>query len=153
MSSTFTPSPVQPPPAEHPRRRGAGGTPGGIGTFLLGVVLVAAGGWLITNQVIVTGSFNLFGHIFGGSGFGLTMLPLLAGVGWLFFNGKSIGGWVVTLAGIAMILAAVLMNLQIFWRPTSLFNTVAMWGMLAAGLGLVFRSLRAADAHAPPPAS
>jgi uncharacterized protein len=149
MSSTFTPSPVQQPPAQPPVRRGAGGTPGGIGTFVLGVVLVAAGGWLITNQVSVTGSFNLFGHIFGGGGFGLTMLPLLVGVGWLFFDGKSVPAWIVTLAGIAMILAAVLMNLQIFWRPTSLFNTLAMWGMLAAGLGMVFRSLRAA-APAPP---
>ena len=105
-----------------------------------------AGGWLISNQVMVHGSFNLFGSIFGGGGFGLTMLPLLVGVGMLFFNGKSFAAWLVTFAGIAIVLAAVLMNLQIWWRPTSLFNTVLMWGLLAAGLGMIFRSVRSYEA-------
>ena len=40
-------------------------------------------------------------------------------------------------------LAGIIANLQIFFRPTSLFNTLVMLGMLAAGLGLVARSLRA----------
>ena len=51
--------------------------------------------------------------------------------------------WVVTFAGMAIILAAILMNLNIVWQSTSLFNTLMMFGMLAAGLGMVFRSLRA----------
>ena len=147
---TYTPTPLNESNAPHPvprHKRGAGGTPGGIGTFLIGLVLAAAGTWLITNQVTVTSSFSFFGFSRQGT-FGLTMVPLLVGIGLLFFNGKSIAGWIVTIAGAAMILAAVLMNLQIFWRPTSLFNTIMMWGMLAAGLGMVFRSLRAY----PPPA-
>jgi hypothetical protein len=150
MSETYTPSPVpssdqQPGRSPVPvQRRGAGGTPGGIGSFLIGVVMVAVGGWLITNQVTVTGSgFSFFGTWFGSGGFGLTMLPLLVGIGILFMNGKSVLGWLVTISGMGMILAAVLMNLSIFWAPTSLFNTVMMWGILAGGLGLVFRSLRA----------
>ena len=128
-----------------PVRRGAGGTPGGIGTFFLGVALTVVGGYLILNQVTVHGSFNLFARFgLGGSGgFGLTMLPLLVGIGLLFFDGKSILAWGFTGAGVAMIFAAILMNLNIYWQSTSLFNTLMMFGMLAAGLGLVFRSLRA----------
>lgn len=144
MSSTFTPTPVQ--PNTPPVRRGAGGTPGGVGTFFVGLILAAAGGWLVTNQVTVYSSYNFFGFSRQGT-FGLTLLPLLIGIGFLFFNGKSVIGWIVTIAGIAMIFAAVLMSLQIGWRPTSLFNTVMMWGMLAAGLGMIFRSLRS---YAPP---
>jgi hypothetical protein len=35
------------------------------------------------------------------------------------------------------------MSLSIHWEPTSLFNTLLMFGILAAGLGMIFRSLRA----------
>ena len=126
-------------------RRGAGGTPGGLGTFFVGLILAGAGLYLVLNQVTVTGSFNLFGFLGLGSGggFGLTMLPLLIGIGTLFFNGKSVLGWLITILGSAMIMAAILMNMSIFFRPTSLFNTILMFGMLAAGLGMIFRSLRA----------
>ena len=42
-------------------RRGAGGTPGGVGTFLLGVGLSVLGGYLVLNQVQVSSSFTFFG--------------------------------------------------------------------------------------------
>jgi hypothetical protein len=127
-----------------PRVRGAGGTPGGVGTFIAGLLLSAVGGYLVLNQVQVTSSFMFFG-LWGFSrpaSFGLTMLPMLIGVGVLFFDGKSKLGWVRTVGGALTILAAVLMSLSIHWETTSLFNTLLMFGMLAAGLGLVARSLR-----------
>jgi uncharacterized protein len=127
-----------------PRARGAGGTPGGIGTFFAGLLLTVVGGYLVLNQVQVTSSFNFFG-LWGWNrpaGFGLTMLPLLIGVGVLFFDGKSKLGWILTAGGFLTILAAVLMSLSIHWEPTSLFNTLLMFGLLAAGVGLVARSLR-----------
>ena len=126
-------------------RRGAGGTPGGVGTFFLGLALTVLGGYLILNQVQVSSSFSFFG-LWGwnrNAGFGLTMLPLLIGIGVLFFDGKSKLGWILTVGGVLTILAAVLMSLSIQWAPTSLFNTLMMFGLLAGGLGLVARSLRA----------
>jgi len=127
------------------RARGAGGTPGGVGTFLLGVGLSVLGGYLVLNQVQVSSSFTFFGLWGGGrtAGFGLTMLPLLIGIGVLFFDGKSKVGWFLSVGGLLTILAAVLMSLSIHWAQTSLFNTLLMFGMLAAGFGLVARSLRA----------
>jgi uncharacterized protein len=124
-----------------PERRGAGGTPGGIGEFLGGTVMAAAGGYLLTDQVQVTTSFW---HFWGGSSFGLTLVPLLVGVGILFFNGKSWAGWLLTLVGVTIILAGILMNMDIYFKPTSLFNTIIMLVLLAGGIGLVARSLRAA---------
>jgi hypothetical protein len=127
------------------RRRGAGGTPGGVGTFFFGLILTVLGGYLILNQVQVTSSFTFFG-LWGWSrpgGFGLTMLPLLIGIGVLFFDGKSKVGWTLCIGGALTILAAVLMSLSIYWQRTSLFNTILMFGLLAAGLGLVARSLHA----------
>ena len=119
--------------------RGAGGTPGGVGAFFAGLVMVAAGGYLLLNQVQVTTSFWRFGAY---GGFGLTLLPLLAGVAFLFYNGRSVVGWLLTLAGLTFILAGVLMNMDIYFRQTTLFNTLMMLGLLFGGIGLVAKSLR-----------
>jgi len=121
--------------------RGAGGTPGGIGQFVVGLVMVVAGGYLILNQVQVTTSSWRFGQY---GGFGLTLLPLLAGIGMLFYNGKSVIGWLLTIAGTAVILASILMNMDIYFRQTTLFNTIVMLGLLFGGLGILARSLRSA---------
>ena len=122
--------------------RGAGGTDGGVGLFLIGFVCVIAGGWMLLNQVTVTGGgWSLWGY----NSFGLSLLPLLVGIGVLFFNGKSVIGWLLLMAGTVIILAGILMNLRIHFQATSLFNTLVMLGLLAAGIGLVARSLRATE--------
>jgi hypothetical protein len=119
--------------------RGAGGTEGGIGTFLIGFAMAVAGAWLLTNQVTVTSGFW---HIGGYSAFGLSLLPFIIGIGLLFFNGRSILGWLLTLAGAVIIFAGIIANLEIYFRATTLFNTLVMLVLLFGGLGLVARSLR-----------
>ena len=119
--------------------RGAGGTPGGTGQFLAGVVMAAVGAYLLTQQVQVTTSYW---HFWGANAFGLTLLPLLVGVGMLFFNGRSIAGWLLTIVGCAIIFSGILMNMDIYFRQTSLFNTLVMLVLLAGGIGLVARSLK-----------
>jgi hypothetical protein len=121
--------------------RGAGGTPGGTGTFLAGSAMVVAGGYLLLTKVTVTSGFWSF---YGVNAFGLSMVPLLAGIGVLFYDGRSKLGWALTGAGSVIILAGIIANLQIYFRPTSLFDTLMILGLLAGGLGLVARSLRAA---------
>ena len=119
--------------------RGAGGTSGGIGQFFIGLAMAVSGGYLLTNQVTVTSGFAAW---FGPHTFGLSLLPLIVGVGILFFDGKSVLGWLLTAAGVIFIFLGVLMNLRVYFEPTSLFNTVIMIVLLAGGLGLVARSLR-----------
>ena len=120
------------------RIRGAGGTPGGIGEFFLGLVMVVIGAYLITNRIVVVSSYWSFG---GYSMLGLSLLPLIIGIGILFFNGKSIIGWILLLLGVVIIFAGVLMNLQIYFQATSLFGTIVMIVLLAGGIGLIFRAL------------
>ena len=119
--------------------RGAGGTKGGIGEFFVGLAMAVAGGYLLTNQVTVTTGYW---HIGGRPAFGLTLVPLILGIGLLFFNGKSIAGWLLTFTGAIIILAGIITHLDIYFQPTSLFNTLLMLGLLAGGIGLVARSLR-----------
>jgi uncharacterized protein len=122
--------------------RGAGGTEGGVGTFLFGFLMAVAGGYLLTNQVTVTsGYWRVWGH----NAFGLSLLPFIVGIGFLFFSGKSIIGWVLTVAGAVIIFVGILNNLEIYFRPTSLFNTLLMLVLLVGGIGLIARSLRPAS--------
>lgn len=121
--------------------KGAGGTPGGFGTFFGGLAMVAVGGYLLLQQVTVTSGFWSW---FGGHTFGLTLVPLLVGIGFLFFDGKSFVGWTLTVLGSLLIVAGIIANLQIIFAPTSLYNTLIMLGLLAGGLGLIARSLRSA---------
>jgi hypothetical protein len=122
------------------RFRGAGGTPGGLGEFLLGFVMACAGGYLLTQQVTVTSGFWTF---WGYNAFGLTLVPLLIGVALLFFNGRSRVGWLLLIGGATILLAGILINLEIYFRQTSLFNTLLMLVLLFGGVGLIARSLRA----------
>jgi len=122
------------------RVRGAGGTSGGIGQFLLGLCMAVAGGYLLTNQVTVTTTWWRWG---GYSAFGLSLIPLIFGIGLLFFNGRSVAGWLLTIAGAVIIFAGILTHLDIYFQQTSLFNTLLMLVLLAGGIGLVARSLRA----------
>jgi hypothetical protein len=116
-----------------------GGTPGGLGSFLLGLALAIAGGYLLLNQVQVTSGFW---HWWGPNTFGLTLIPLILGFGLLFFNGRSPLGWILVFGGAVIILAGVISSLEIYYRQTSLFNTILMLALFAAGLGLMARGLR-----------
>jgi len=118
---------------------GAGGTSGGMGAFFAGLAMAVSGGYLLTNQVTVSSGFATW---FGPHTFGLSLLPLIVGIGALFFDGKSVLGWVLTTAGVLFIALGVLVNLRVYFEPTSLFNTVIMIVLLAGGLGLVARSLK-----------
>jgi hypothetical protein len=124
--------------------RDVGGTRGGIGTFLIGLSMAAAGGYLLLNQVQVHGGYFTFGGMPYGTSFGLSLVPILAGVFLLFVNGKSVAGWILTVGGGVVVLAGILMSLQIHFQPTSLYNTLVILVLLFGGLGLIFRSLRAA---------
>ena len=121
------------------RFEGPGGTPGGVGTFLLGLALTIVGGYLIMNQVEVTSGYW---HWWGQGTFGLTLIPLALGIGLLFFNARSIAGWVLAGGGLLIIFAGIISNLAIYFRHTSLFNFIIMLVMFTGGLGLMARAFR-----------
>jgi hypothetical protein len=119
---------------------GAGGTPGGVGQFFIGFLCAVAGGWLLTNQVHVSSGGGWY--VWGMNGFGLSLIPFILGVGLIFFNGKSIPGWFLLAAGLVIVFVGILSNLNIYFRSTSLFNTLLMLGLLAAGIGMMAAALK-----------
>ena len=123
---------------EERRLSDVGGTPGGLGHFLMGFIMACVGGYLLCNQVTVVGSYWMF-H--GENAFGITLLPMLFGIAILFWNGRSVIGWLLTAGGALFIIAGVIANMHIYFQPTSLFNTIVMLVLLVGGLGLIVRAL------------
>src|SRR5215216_4363360 len=122
--------------------KGAGGTPGGLGEFFAGLAMAAGGGYLLLQQVTVSsGYWQLWGY----NAFGISLIPLLIGIGLVFFDGRSKLGWLLTGFGGLVILLGIITNLTIFFRPTSLFNTLIILTLLAGGIGLIARSVRSKD--------
>jgi hypothetical protein len=122
---------------------GAGGTPGGVGEFFIGVIVAGVGFYLLFSHVQVHSSYwGFFGLGSVGRSFGVSLIPLLFGIGILFVNGKSVLGWFLAVGGLLFILAGVLMNLDIRFVGTSLMHALIMLAMIAAGLGLIVKGLR-----------
>ena len=133
-----------------------GGTPGGTRTFLLGMIMAIAGGYLLFQQVSVGGGYWSWA-MFGGAGrsFGITLLPLLLGIGMLFANGRSLVGRLLTFGSAVVIVVGIIANLDIHFQTTSLWNLLIMLVLLVGGIGLVVRSAMpmpkpAAPGDAPP---
>jgi hypothetical protein len=125
--------------------KGAGGTEGGVAQFLVGLAMAVGGAYLLTQRVTVTSGFWGF---FGGHTFGLSLLPLVVGAGALFYDGKSRIGWILTAGGALIVFLGILMNLRVYFEPTTLFDTLLMLILLTGGLGLVARSLKPQKAPA-----
>ncbi len=123
--------------------RNPGGTPGGMHHFLVGLVMTVLGGYLLLQHVQVHGGYWSFGFMgFGyGTSFGMTLIPLLFGIGILFFNGKSAIGRLLTGLGLLLILGGIIMNLNIHFQQTSLYNLLVMLVLIVGGVGLIARGV------------
>src|SRR5260370_40775511 len=103
------------------RMSDVGGTPGGLGHFLLGFAMTCVGGYRLSNQVMGGSSYWNF---YGTNTFGIPLLPMLIGIGLLFFSGRNIIGWLLTAGGALFIFAGVIAYLPIYFQPKSLFTTM-----------------------------
>lgn len=122
--------------------RNPGNTPGGARTFLLGLVMIVVGGYLLLDQVQVYGGYWYFGWAGSyGRSFGITLIPLLFGIGALFYDGRSFAGRFLTGFGALIILTGIIANLDIHFRQTSLFMLLVMLVLIVGGIGLVVRAV------------
>ncbi len=111
--------------------------------FFVGLLMLAGGLFMIFNNLSVTSSWGgSFWHI-GSFSFpnGMVMFPLIVGIAMLFLMKRKIFGWVVLAVGVVIILLSVLLSTRIYWKTTSAYIFIIMFGLTAAGAGLVLREL------------
>ncbi len=131
--------------SEHKKFRGAGGTSGGIGEFIVGLVMIFIGGYMLANNIVVHSGFWAWKMMFGGvqiTAFGASLIPLCFGIFWLFFNGQSWVGWILSLGSLTCIFVGVLMTLDVHFKTVPIYVLIIMLVLLIGGLGLVARSLK-----------
>lgn len=114
---------------------------GSLKAFLFGVLLTALGIYLIFQITSVQASWYLWSV--GGFSLpgGTTTIPLLVGIGILFYNSDSFIGKLITFIGVAIILITIIMSVRLVFRTTSLFNYILMFGSVFAGVGLMVKGL------------
>ncbi len=113
-------------------------------SFFIGILMFGGGLFLIFQNAQVRSSWGsgYFYHI-GSWGIpnGLIMLPVIIGIVMLFLMDRKIFGWIVTILGIIFILLTIIMSVRIVWRTTSVYVFIIMFGLAAAGGGLMLRAL------------
>jgi hypothetical protein len=122
--------------------KNVGGTPGGLPWFIGGLAMLAVGVYLLFQQVDVHGGYWAWGRGGSGTSFGLSLIPLLVGVGLLFFDSESRAGWILAGLGALIVIAGIIVNLRIHFRTTTLWDTILILILIAGGIGAIVRSLR-----------
>ena len=110
------------------------------GLLLVGCGLVGISLFMFLENVQVSGGF--FSSIgLGLRGFGWSLLPLLLGIGWIVWQPRGLGGWLLALGGLALIVFEVLGSLTFYFRPVSLVTVLLMLVPGVVGLVLVAKRL------------
>ena len=109
--------------------------------FFIGLILLGAGLFWVFQKAIVSTSFSqmMLGNFAVPNG--AVIIPLLIGIVMLFFCEKRIFGWIVTVLGVLIILLTIIMSVNISFSRTTLFDYIIMFGFIAAGCGLLLKTL------------
>jgi hypothetical protein len=103
--------------------------------------LLGAGLYMLSKRVIVNsgwytwriGSFDLSS--------GTVIIPFIIGVIWLILKPQSkVPKWIITLS-IIFIVMTIIMSVRLYFMPTSLFDYILIFALVAAGAGLLLKVL------------
>ena len=126
--------------------RGAGGTDGGTVSFVLGLVMIVGGGYLLLNSIVVRPNFGLGARIFGLGGIpvtsGMVLIPLMLGVGLIFYDARRWLGWLIAGGSIVALVFGVIANMSLRLTGMTAFELIVILVLLVGGIGLFLRSLR-----------
>jgi hypothetical protein len=130
--------------------KGAGGTSGGIGRFFIGMAMMVGGCYLFLDAVRITHQFHMGHTLYSFGAFrlttGMTLIPLIFGVGMIFYNAGNPLGWVLSAATLVMLLFGVLASIQFRIRSMSAFELIMILALWIGGIGLFLNSLKSRDA-------
>jgi len=127
-------------------RRGAGGTDGGTGGFLIGLIMMIGGGYLLLNGIVVRPNFGMGSVAFRIGGLpvtsGMILIPFMFGVGMVFYNSRNWIGWLLAGGSLVALVFGVISNMTLELNRMSAFDLIVILVLLVGGIGLFLRSLR-----------
>lgn len=126
--------------------RGAGGTQGGEWLFVIGIVMMIAGFYLLFSAIVIETRFGLGMRLYGMGGVGITsgmlMIPFIAGVVLIFYAASKPIGWLLAVGALVALIVGVLANSQFSFRAMSAFDLIVILVLCFGGVGIFLRSLK-----------
>lgn len=109
--------------------------------FFIGVILLGAGLFMLSKRVMVHSSWYVWriGNFDLSSG--TITIPLIIGIIWYFYNSKSIFPKILITLSVVFIVLSIIMSVRINFVTTSMFDYILIFGMAAAGSGLLLKTL------------
>ena len=109
--------------------------------FFIGVILLGAGLFMLSKRVMVRSGW----HVWRIGGFDLSSgtitIPLIIGIIWYFANSKSIFPKIIITLSVVFLVVSIIMSVRISFVTTSMFDYILIFGMAAAGSGLLLKTL------------
>ncbi len=127
--------------------RGAGGSDGGTGSFLIGLIMMIGGGYLLLDGIVIRPNFGLGARAFGIGGVSITsgmiLIPFMFGIGIIFYNSKNWIGWILACGSMVALVFGVVANMTLQLDRMSAFDLITILVLFVGGIGLFLRSMRA----------
>ena len=128
--------------------RGAGGTSGGTGRFIIGLIMLCGGIYLLLNAIQIR-HYGLGARLYGFGGYSITsgmiMIPFMFGIGMLFYNARNPLGWLVSGGSLVALIFGVISSIQFTFRAMSAFDLVVILVLAVGGLGILLSSFRSSS--------
>lgn len=109
--------------------------------FFVGIILLGAGLFMLSKRVIVHSSWYTWRFRGYDLSSGTVTIPLIIGIIWHFYNPKSIVAKIVITLSVIFIVVSIIMSVRINFVTTSMFDYILIFGMAAAGSGLLLKTL------------
>lgn len=109
--------------------------------LIAGVGMIVLGIFLFLNHVRVGTGFLAWLGV-GGQGFGLILIPLIVGIGFLCYDYKKRIGWLITSVSLAAIMFGMLSHLVMTFPSMSLLGVIMMLVPFAFGGALILKALK-----------
>lgn len=126
--------------------RGAGGTSGGLGRFLIGLVMLCGGLYLLLNSINIYSNYGFSARLYRVGGYGVTsgmiMIPFMFGIGMVFYNARNIFGWLLAGGSLVGLIFGVIASIQFTFQSMSAFDLVVILVLSVGGLGILLSSLK-----------
>jgi len=110
------------------------------GAYFGGLALIFAGLLMVFQHVKVqSGLLAMLG--LGSGGFALLFLPLMCGIGMMFYDNKNKWGWIVTALSCVLLILSFLATLTVNFPPLTMMQMVIMFLPFAIGGSLLVKGL------------
>ena len=70
------------------------------------------------------------------------MIPLIFGVGMIFYNAKNYLGWILAGGSVVALIFGVISSIQFSFRSMTSFDLIVILVLAVGGLGILLSSLR-----------